>query len=395
MRFKTPFLLGLGPAFFALLIATGALLGSCGKKEQLESFGLKTVELRFEPEDLGQMRSDLFTKIRKPAQVVLAGEEGTADVRYSGQFTLFSPKKSMDLKLSKPLEYKKSRRVRLLGQLTDGTALRNDLGFSIFEDAGFPTPKRELVYFYLNQKPQGLYLLCESLTQDFLRSRKIPFVTLYQGKLAAADFTISTPEELDKHFEPEHDSKNNADLVSFLSELEKADSPTAIRALVERIDVEEFMRYLAVATFLNHRDGQANNFYLYRETTTNRFRIVPWDLDKIWPDLTKVNTPGASPPPPRGYDFYRENALSEKLFRIPEFKEMYRTELARLFEEWPLSRIERWLEKEGARIETAWRADRGYAERGTTHAEERARLLSNIRNWHAKVKPYSQKGQPE
>ncbi|MCA2960744.1 MAG: CotH kinase family protein [Silvanigrellales bacterium] len=378
---------------FAWIPALVVSLCGCGSVERLDSFGVTKVELRFEPQDLGHMRADLFTKIRKRAKIRLEGEEGHADVRYSGQYTILSPKKSMDLKLEKPLEFKKGRRIRLLGQPTDSTALRNDLGYAVFADAGFPTPKRELAFVYINDKPQGLYLLTEALTEDFLASRKLPFLSLYQGKLGSADFTISTPEELDTPFQPEHDNGNNADLVHFLSELQKAETPEAIRALSKRVDVPDFMRYFAVATFLQHWDGQTNNFYIYRDTTTNLFRIIPWDLDKIWLGaFSPGNNVGSNSDAPRGYEFYRENALSQKLFLIPEYKEMYRAELERLFKAWPIARIEKWLKESGERIEPAWRQDRGYAERGTTHTEERALLVSKIKSWFTKVAPYAQKG---
>jgi spore coat protein CotH len=345
------------------------------------------VEVTFDPKDLGQMRADLFTKIRKRARVRLGGDEGIAQARYSGQFTLLSPKKSLDLRLEKPLEFKGTRRVRLLGQLTDTTALRNDVGYDVFASLGFPTPSRGFATVYVNGDAQGLHFFTETLSTDFLDRRGLSFVTLYQAKLGAADFSITTPEELEVVFQPEHGDGNNTDLVDFLAELGRAQTLAEIRALDARLDVRGYLRYLAGATFLQHWDGQANNFYLYREATSNRFKVIPWDLDKIWQGPVGDGAAGDGEEEGRGYAFFAENALSSKLFRVPEYKELYRTELAGLIKAWPPARIEALLASKGAAIEPAWIADPGYKRLGSTHAYERQRLMKVVKRWFARITP--------
>jgi hypothetical protein len=263
--------------------------------------------------------------------------------------------------------------------------LRNPVGYRIFAALGFPVPELQHVFLYVNGAPRGLYLLSESLTGDFLRERGIGFATLYQAKLGVADFSLTTPEEQDEVFEPEHGDGNNTDLVRFLALLQSAKDPSDVRALEEVLDVDGFLRYLAGCTFLRHWDGQANNFYLYREKRSNLFKVIPWDLDKIW---TVDAAPDGSVK--RDYSPFVENVLSRKLHLVPEYKARYLGYLAFLRREFPASRLRGELVARSAGLADAWSADRAYAQAGVPFPVVLAELGEGIRTWLGKIAPLTE-----
>ena len=61
------------------------------------------------------------------------------------------------------------------------------------------------------------------------------------------------------------------------------------------VDVEEWLRYLAVNTLLDNNEtclanGDGDDYYLYRGITDRRFKVLPYDLDTI---MGQGDTPGS------------------------------------------------------------------------------------------------------
>ena len=57
------------------------------------------------------------------------------------------------------------------------------------------------------------------------------------------------------------------------------------------MNVDNFIDYSAGSELLNNWDGFFNNHWLYDDPEIDRWRLFPWDLDKTFGQLNKIDTP--------------------------------------------------------------------------------------------------------
>ena len=101
------------------------------------------------------------------------------------------------------------------------------------------------------------------------------------------------------------------------------------RAKIETyLDVDEFLRFIAVNAFISNTDSYLNgghNFYLYLDPKDDKFRFIPWDQDLSMngrgglvfqvprPDGTMAPPPPAPPPSMSGPDIMRPAGSNQLL----------------------------------------------------------------------------------
>ncbi len=160
----------------------------------------------------------------------------------------------------------------------DGSMIHELLGGEIARTAGVPASRCTHAYVTMNGKVLGVYVLKEGFTGDFLR----PFFKdthghLYDGGLHN---DIHPDLELDKG-----DPKDKARLTELSRALREGD-PAGRRPRLERIlDVDAYLRHLAVENILVHGDGysyRANNYRLYEDPSTGRFSFILHGMDNLF-----------------------------------------------------------------------------------------------------------------
>ena len=73
-----------------------------------------------------------------------------------------------------------------------------------------------------------------------------------------------------------------ADLIHFLDVLNNTPDDAFAAAIDQVFDVDGFLRYLAVTVAISSYDsyiGKANNYFLYHHPGTDKFMLIPWDLN--------------------------------------------------------------------------------------------------------------------
>ena len=119
---------------------------------------------------------------------------------------------------------------------------------------------------------------------------------------------------------------------------------------------------------LNHWDGFDNNYYLARHTD-GRFRIYPWDLDRIYEDGEQIL---------RGY--LGKNKLTEKLLKDPEYEAFYLATLSLALEQYSAESLLSQVDSLGETISEAYGQDLILTNRAPM-AENHSHLKSNIETW--------------
>jgi hypothetical protein len=96
------------------------------------------------------------------------------------------------------------------------------------------------------------------------------------------------------------------------------DPQDIVRDIGQHLDITQFLRYLAVESYLGEWDGLAggfgiNNFYLYRAPDSGQFHVIPWDKDNTFHNKTY----------PMWSEGMEKNVLTRQLMSVPELRDYF------------------------------------------------------------------------
>jgi fibronectin type 3 domain-containing protein len=114
---------------------------------------------------------------------------------------------------------------------------------------------------------QGLYLMVEEPDGRFLDANGLPDGNLYKIEGGAGTSKNQGPTQ----------PSDGSDLTAFIAMLNSHPSEQWLEA---NIDLDEFYSYQAVSEFIHNWDiGFGKNYLYYHNPDTNKWEIIPWDLD--------------------------------------------------------------------------------------------------------------------
>jgi spore coat protein H len=177
----------------------------------------------------------------------------------------------------------------------DVSFVREQVAMGFFNRMGLPAPREAFCRLYINNVPQGLYVLIENLDEDFLTralGENKGYLFEFHWDPNANFYANYLGDALDPYkplFEPRtHTLDADTVLYSPLRDLFReinAPMDEVWRSRVEQyLDLNQFMTFTAVEIFLAEYDGLTgnwgmNNFYLYRRGSANVHQFIPWDRD--------------------------------------------------------------------------------------------------------------------
>lgn len=296
-------------------------LWGCSDNKELEGFGLPVIHIIIEPEEQAKMESTLTEKLTAAAELQVGDQYLQAKISYSGKSSLFHPKRNYEIKLRRELENYKVKNFRLSSQGSDVSSLRSLLGFQVFSSLGLLTPEQFPVALYINHRYRGLYQLIEDIDQDFFDKKSQTISQLYKaryGRLGHANFAIENLNDLSLGFKVVTGHNRYDPIEQLITLIHSEDfEPSQLKGI---LDTENYLNYLAAATFLNHWDGYNNNFFIYWDQ--QKLRFLPWDLDHI--GEPSAYTEGS----------YRgKNELSKAILAFTDFEMEYQKILMALTED--------------------------------------------------------------
>ena len=89
------------------------------------------------------------------------------------------------------------------------------------------------------------------------------------------------------------------DIISLTRNLNRSNEPDYIDQLSEVIDIDQWLRFLAVDSLVGNREGglttgKGDDYALYRGVNDQRFKLVPHDLDTVLDQGTRSGNPNLS-----------------------------------------------------------------------------------------------------
>ena len=233
-------------------------------------------------------------------------------------------------------------KLNLHSNVTDASMFREPLSYALFREAGIPCPRIGWANVWLSitgeepaaEKFLGLYTLVEQVDKRFLQDRfgSDDGLLLKPSTFGAFRYLGEAWPEYELAYVPKTEGtpSQRQQLIDFARLLQDA-SDEEFAAEVERyLDVDQFVRFLAVNVLLSNLDsflGNSQNFYVYLDPDAERFILLPWDLDHSFGAFPLLGTPAARMDLSIRHPGGHEHQVIERVLWVPQFRELYETYL--------------------------------------------------------------------
>jgi spore coat protein CotH len=229
------------------------------------------------------------------------------------------------------------------------TALNEAVALELLELAGLASQDAAAVALSVNGSEEVLRLVIENPDDRWLADTLDASGALYKAE-SSGDYSYrgDDPDAYDEVFDQEA-GEENADLmplIDFLEFINDSDDATFASGIADRLDVEAFATYLAMQELVDNFDdidGPGNNSYLYYDTASGQFTVVPWDYNlafgagpgggaerRLNGDGPAGLPPGGGGPAGTGGPMGRSNVLTERFLGIDEYAELVAEKTAEL-----------------------------------------------------------------
>jgi hypothetical protein len=283
-----------------LLVGASGLFAQSGLKMFDDSY-VHEIRIYFDEPDFWQILSDNYSvsvdttieNVPLPGRVVIDGTElDSVGVTQKGYFSNWgaggSLKKPLKLDFNdfiEDAEYDDLKSLNLQNAFMDPSILRDVLSYKILRDFGVPAPRTAHARIYINDDYWGLYVVVESVNKTFLKEHYgNNDGNLYKAGFTSLQYFGQSQDAYYKDFELKTNETENdwSGLVQFLKLVNTTPDATFRDSLTKRLDLESYMKSMAVDVTINNWDGHfdhGRNFYLYDNPEDGKIHWIPWDYN--------------------------------------------------------------------------------------------------------------------
>jgi len=221
-------------------------------------------------------------------------------VRYKGNssYTLSgsTPKKPFKFKFDhyKPEQaFYGIKKLNFSNCVKDPSFLREKIGYGIARHY-MPAPRTAYASLYIEGELLGFYVQVEQVDKDFLKRHfEDDSGNLFKAGNFGAAFEYRGP--IQENYYPDFELKTNealndwSRLVEFIDKLNITPAADFVNVIQNYLNIDGCMRLLAFNMVLSNFDsytGSGRNFYFYDNPVTDKFEIIPWDLNEAFGGYT-------------------------------------------------------------------------------------------------------------
>lgn len=225
----------------------------------------------------------------------------------------------------------------------DASGVRERVAMRFYERLGLATPREAHAQLYVNGEPRGLYVVVESIDEDFVSRAFGRPGYLFEYEYDTEWF-LTRPaggiEDYRELFDPVTRRRSTEQTLfepfdGLLFAINEAPGDHFASSVGRFLDLPLFMRHVAAQNFAAQNDGilgyaGVNNFYFYRPDDPSRSQFVFWDEDNAFltPDFPVL----------QGHE---RNVLMRRAMAVPELRAVYLDTLLRA-----AGAADGWLEEE-------------------------------------------------
>lgn len=259
-------------------------------------------------------------------------------VRLRGNTSRYAEKKSFKIDFrefggKKFFAYKK---FNLKANVNDPSLVREALSLQQYRELNVPAARTHHVKLYINNEFMGIYLNVEQVDDVFLAMR-FGHSTGYMYKCNwGANLSAAAQVFDEAMFESEINKSTDTrlEISQFVTLLTQTSDEDFVPAIELALDVDLYLRQLAVEALIGHWDGYSfnqNNFYLFYNGQTGKVIFLPYDVDNTW-GIDWVGQDWASYDLNAWYMPGQPRPLTTRILDVPEYFERYKGYLKQLSE---------------------------------------------------------------
>ncbi len=234
------------------------------------------------------------------------------------------------------LSFRGLGKLNLNNNITDPSYLREALSYELFREAGIPCSRVSFARVNLripglmDRQPHGLYSVVEQVDTRFLKHRygSAKGLLLKPSTFGSFRYLGESWEPYEIGFVPKTTptEAQKERVIAFARLVSKTADEDFAAELENYLDVDQFLRFLAVNTLLCNLDsflGNTQNHYVYLEPESDRFQFLPWDMDHSFGSFPLKGSPESRRALNIDHPGGRDHKLIERVLAIPEHKEHY------------------------------------------------------------------------
>ncbi len=247
---------------------------------------MPAIELKISEDSRRSLEADPRKDV--PAELIEDGtSHGEIAVHLKGQnsFLPFSEKAAFRLKID---EYEPCKNFHGLTDMTlnnmstDTSMMHDRLAYYVARQANVPASRANHLLLTINNEFYGLYSNVETVKKKMIKR----WFDDNDGPLFEAvdvDFTAEHVAAYELKTGPDDRSL----LEGLAADLAKADPDDAIAAAATHADVDEFLRYWAMASVIGQFDAfpysrPGDDYFVYADPTTSQLSVIPWGMDETF-----------------------------------------------------------------------------------------------------------------
>lgn len=239
-------------------------------------------QLNVASNDWRQLHMNPWSQSFVPVQFWSNGEWIHAELRLRGGHTREYAKKSYEIRLPN------GDSLHWNAEYDDPSMMRNALSLLFFASIGVPSPQVRHCQLFANGHPLGTYLELEAVNDHYLRRRSLHAQAIIYAVNDNANFRLHAPETKQRKrslfagYELAYGGKDSKlRLTSFIRQLNRLQGRKLRQLLEDRLDIGNYLNWLAGAVLTGNYDGFEQNYSLL-ESKEGRYWIMPWDYEGTW-----------------------------------------------------------------------------------------------------------------
>jgi spore coat protein CotH len=261
------------------------------------------IDITIDPDTLAWIYNNVDSDIEFHAKFVFdnGNVRDTIDpvgFRLRGNTSRLSQKKSFKVSFNTWTsggKYYGVEKMNLNGEHNDPSIMRSKISWDILRKMGIPAPRANHVQVYINDNYYGLYINVEHIDEEFAQSRfnyndGNLFKCLYPADLDYLGddpdlYKLMSGDRRVYELKTNKEADNYTDLAEFIDVLNNTSNQDLKCELNEKFNVYDYLKVIAFDILTSDWDGyiyNKNNFYLYHNTTTDKFEYVVYDVDNTY-----------------------------------------------------------------------------------------------------------------
>ena len=205
-------------------------------------------------------------------------------LRLRGDTSREFEKKSLKVKFPSDNRFVNGRKtLNLNADYLDATSMRQYLAARLYASSGQPCFRAEHLALFINNEFQGIYLLVESVSSQFLIDRNLdPNGALYKAKKDLA--CLNWQDDIDSTWERKGSVTENVwePLKQLIKGLNSTSDSAYYQFAKQHLDYDNYINSIAMNLLIGNRSTYYHNYFVYQNPKTHKWSYLPWDMDQTF-----------------------------------------------------------------------------------------------------------------